>query len=236
MSPRAVIALTSYNGVFGADGYKTGVHFTEALQPYIALRQAGYEVQYVSENGEYYWDDTSLIPSETFDERDQKYYNDKDNEFHKLLAGTKPASEVSASDYKIFYAAGGHGTLFDFPKAKNLQKLAADIYSNGGVIAAVCHGPAILENLISNETGEPLVKGKKYTAFTPQGETECQADVQMAKFGVENMVVGIEKFGGSYVQPPHPWKDFVVVDERLVTGVNPQSATSVAERAIELAK
>ena len=46
---------------------------------------------------------------------------------------------------------------------------AATIYDDGGVIGAVCHGPAALVNLkLAN--GQYLVKGKRVAAFTDDEE------------------------------------------------------------------
>ena len=44
-----------------------------------------------------------------------------------------------------FFGSAGHGTLFDYPHAKDLQKIATTVYNKGGVVSAVCHGPAILK-------------------------------------------------------------------------------------------
>ena len=38
--------------------------------------------------------------------------------------------------------------------------------------------------------------------------------------------------GAEYIAPAGPWDSFTVVDGRLVTGVNPQSATKTAEDAV----
>jgi putative intracellular protease/amidase len=44
---------------------------------------------------------------------------------------------------------------------------------------------------------------------------------------------GAAAAGATYVSPAGPWDAFTVVDGRLVTGVNPQSATKTAEDAVE---
>lgn len=55
---------------------------------------------------------------------------------------------------------GGHGTMWDFADNSQLASIAASIYERGGVVSAVCHGPAGLVNIrLSNN--EYLVAGKK---------------------------------------------------------------------------
>jgi putative intracellular protease/amidase len=39
--------------------------------------------------------------------------------------------------YGVFYASAGHAALIDYPHATNLKKIAAKIWENGGVVAAV---------------------------------------------------------------------------------------------------
>lgn len=47
---------------------------------------------------------------------------------------------------------------------------------------------------------------------------------------------GAAAAGATYVSPPDPWASFTVVEGRLVTGVNPQSATKTAEDAVQAFK
>ena len=63
--------------------------------------------------------------------------------------------------------------MFDFPKASQLQKVAAEIYANGGIVAAVCHGPSILAGILDTTTGKPIIQGKKVTGFAKKGEEQA---------------------------------------------------------------
>ena len=57
--------------------------------------------------------------------------------------------------------------MWDFPDNKELAAITSKIYENGGVVAAVCHGPAGLVNVkLSN--GKYLVEGKRLTALQTQ--------------------------------------------------------------------
>lgn len=95
--------------------------------------------------------------------------NDKSHPLHQLLGDQlKSPREIDPSKYAIIFYVGGHGAGFDLPKASKLQALGSSIYQNGGVIASVCHGPAIFANLKVND--ELLIRGKKVTDFTTNGE------------------------------------------------------------------
>jgi len=52
--------------------------------------------------------------------------------------------------------------LIDYPDAKGLQGIAANMYDAGDIINAVYHGGAIF----------PIIAGKKATGFTTKGEEE----------------------------------------------------------------
>ena len=39
--------------------------------------------------------------------------------------------------YGLFFASAGHASLIDYPDAKGLQQIAADIYADGGIVSAV---------------------------------------------------------------------------------------------------
>lgn len=138
------------------------------LHPYETFINHGYEVDIVSETGTTGIDESSSIYAQ-IDGESRRALNDKSHPLHELLgAKLKKPGEIDPSKYGIIFYAGGHGAVFDFPKASGLQQIGSSIYQNGGVIASVCHGPAIFANLKVND--ELLIKGKKVTAFTTNGE------------------------------------------------------------------
>lgn len=119
--------------------------------------------------------------------------------------------------------AGGHGTMWDFADNTELAKITADIYENGGVVGAVCHGPAGLVNVkLSN--GKYLVDGKKINAFTNEEETAVKLE-KVVPFLLESKL--IER--GAKFEKSGLWQPHVTVDQRVVTGQNPQSAKGVGE-------
>lgn len=227
---KALIALTSYNGGFYADGANTGVFFVEAAHPYEVFEKNGVEITFVSETGTFGWDEHSL--SDDFLGEDKKVYENPESSFMKAVKDVKKPSEVNPADYDIFFAAGGHGALFDFPKASGLQALFLAIWEKKGVVAGVCHGPCIFENARGSD-GEYFLKGKKATGFTDEGEQILQIDSIMSNLNLLTPKAGLESFGATYVQPSDPWGSFTVVDGKFITGVNPASAVETAQKALD---
>ena len=46
------------------------------------------------------------------------------------------------SDYSAVFYPGGHGPMFDLANDDVIANITAEVFNNGGVVAAVCHGPA----------------------------------------------------------------------------------------------
>lgn len=229
--PRALLAITSYNDKFYEDGARTGVFVVEALHPYQVLIRNGFDVDFVSETGTFGWDEHSLAP-DFLSGDDKAIYEDKNSDFIKAINSAKKLSDVSAQDYDIFFASAGHGAAYDYPKSERLQKLVADISSNGGVIGAVCHGPILFDKLKSNE-GEIFIRNKKITGFTDEGEELLNVDKVMEKMGLKTVKKVAEDNGATYIEPKDPWESFVVVDGNLVTGVNPNSAAETTQKSVD---
>ncbi|KAI5476415.1 chaperone protein HSP31 [Pseudohyphozyma bogoriensis] len=236
MSPvpqRALIAITSANPDFG--DHKTGLFITEALHPFEVLRKNGFEVDFVSETGKWAPDEMSL-GKDWLSAEEKAIYEDKSSEFRSGLDDIKTPSQLKASDYGLFYASAGHAALVDYPTATGIHAIIASIYESGGVVSAVCHGGAIFNNLKLSD-GSYLINGKKVTGFTTKGEEDLGVlDIIQKQWSVKTIESGAADAGATYVAPAGPWDSFTVVDGRLVTGVNPQSATKTAEDAVKVFK
>ncbi|CCH44053.1 hypothetical protein BN7_3612 [Wickerhamomyces ciferrii] len=231
--PRKVaLAVTSYFGPFYDDGSKTGLFWSEAAHPFDVFTKAGFEVDLVSETGTVGLDEHST--KEPFlAKEDIEAFEDKSSGINAQLKSVKKASDLNPSDYGIFFAAGGHGVLFDFPNATNLLELASQIYDNGGIVSAVCHGPAIFENLKDKKTGEHLGKGKTLTGFTNLGEEQIGVVAAVKKYNLKFNQTVFEEIGATWSPPPSPFEVYSVVDGRIATGSNPASAADTANSAIK---
>jgi len=161
-------------------------------------------------------------------------WNSKSHPIHEVLGRIKSPAQVNAADYGIVFFAGGHACTWDLPTATAVHQIAATIYEQGGVVAAVCHGPAVLGGLkLSN--GEYLVKGRRANAFTVEEEEKVSALAWLRQNNMPTCSELITRAGGVYEKGP-AMKEFVINDGRLVTGQNPASAAGVAQRAIEVSQ
>ncbi|RUS70319.1 hypothetical protein EGW08_021916 [Elysia chlorotica] len=79
--------------------------------------------------------------------------------------------------------------------------------------------------------GEPIVKGRKLTSFSNAEEDSMQLSSLMP-FMLETRL----KEQGAQYTAATPWQKHVVVDGKLVTGQNPNSAAGVGQAIIQLLK
>ena len=122
------------------------------------------------------------------------------------------------------FFAGGHGAMWDFPTDPGVQRVTRELYEAGGVVGAVCHGPAVFRHTRSS-LGEPLVKDKRVTAFSDE-EEEAVGLTAVVPFLVEDEL----KRKGGLFSKAGDWQPYVVGDGLLITGQNPASSGPAAER------
>ncbi|KAF3400148.1 Glyoxalase 3 [Penicillium rolfsii] len=233
MSParKALISITSAQATLFQGKETTGLFISEALHPFNVLTAAGFEVDLASETGEFTPDWLSQQP-DFLNGDDLKTWNDPSSDFRRKLDNLHKAADLDKSQYGLFYASAGHAALIDYPTASSLQKIAEEVWANGGVLASVCHGPAIFANILDKETGEPIIKGRRLTGFTTEAEDTMGIMAELRGWNAEMVEEVSERLGATYERSAGIWDDFHVVDGRLVTGQNPASATSTAEAAV----
>ncbi|WP_255609010.1 type 1 glutamine amidotransferase domain-containing protein [Micromonospora sp. PLK6-60] len=213
---RALIALTSHREL-GSTGRETGFYVGEAAEPWEVFRAAGWDVDLVSVAG-------GQPPLDGRDENDRTQ-----NDFLAMagVASTARATDVDPSGYDVIVFAGGHGTMWDFPDNPDLTRIAASIYERGGVVSAVCHGPSALVNLKLSD-GSQLIAGKRVAGFTNDEEDAVGLSAEVPFLLADRLT----EAGATHVPGPN-FTEQVVVDGRLVTGQNPQSARAMAEAVVK---
>lgn len=215
---KVLFVVTSHETLGRDSGDPTGFHLAEAARPWAVLRAAGCEIDFASPKGGAAPIDPGSL--DTMDRDNAALLNDADAS-HKLR-NTLPIERVCATDYACVYFPGGHGAMWDFPDNPHIQRITADIYERGGIVAAICHGPAALIN-VRNAEGRLLVEGKRLAAFTDEEERAA------GKAGVVPFLLAskLKEQGASHVKAAD-FRECVVTGERLVTGQNPASADRLA--------
>ena len=252
-SKRIIIVVSSYTNMPQTEAekkenkqpHKTGWYVPEVAHPYNLWKEKGYEITFVSPNGGLADADEGSVKAFADDAECQKFTKALMNE--KSQIETVKISEITdVESYDAIFYAGGHGTMWDFPdnevqiilmrwcvqmcilfvlQAQN--KAATAIYEAGGIVSAVCHGPAGLVNIkLSN--GEYLVNGKTVTGFTNDEELAV-GKTEVMPFRMETVL----KDRGAKFQCTKNWACNVEVSERLITGQNPASASALGQAVID---
>ncbi|MCB2230579.1 type 1 glutamine amidotransferase domain-containing protein [bacterium] len=219
---KVLMVMTSHGQMGDADK-RTGFWLAELTHPYYVINDAGYGVDLASiEGGPAPIDPRSM---DTSDVVNRRFLKDTDL-MAKVFTSLK-LSEVNADDYAAVIFVGGHGTMWDFPGDSSVNEVSARIYEKGGVVGAVCHGPAALTDVTLSD-GSYLIDGKRFAAFTNEEEKQVKLE-SVVPFLLQDRLI---QRGGIQVSAP-AWQSNAVSDRRVVTGQNPQSAHRVGELVVE---
>ncbi|WP_226642318.1 type 1 glutamine amidotransferase domain-containing protein [Microbulbifer variabilis] len=146
-----------------------------------------------------------------------------DEDFQNRINNTIPVSQLNTANYDAVFYPGGFGLLSDLASNEDFAKLSAEIYENGGILSAVCHGPAGFLP-ITLSSGESLLASKSVTSFTREEEIDF-GTIEDIPFLLEEAV----SRKSARFNKAQPWQEFVIEDGRVITGQNPASAHAVGQ-------
>lgn len=221
--PTVLLVMTNH-GELGDTGEPTGLYLSEAAHPWHVFNDAGWAVVLASpEGGAAPIDPRSL---ENLDEESEAFLRRHARD--GVIPSTARLSAMNARKFDAIFFAGGHGTMWDFPQSEGVKSAAQGVYRAGGVVAAVCHGPAALV-ILEQRDGSPLVAGRRVTGFTNAEEDAVELTEAMP-FLLETR---LRELGAEFVGAAN-FQQNVVEDGRLVTGQNPASARGTAEAVVRI--
>lgn len=229
---KPILLVLTNEAKLGKTQGRTGFYLSEAAHPYEVFTKAGYKVTLASPLGGF-----APLDPKSYDEKDganavfwKKFGSGEEKNATLGVKETISLSGVNPADFSAVFFAGGHGTMWDFRGNKDINRLTATIYEDGGVVGAVCHGPAALVDVKLTD-GTALVKGKKVAAFT-NDEEEAVGLAAVVPFLLQTQ---LEEAGATHVAAEN-FAENAVADGRLVTGQNPASAKKAAELLVAALK
>jgi putative intracellular protease/amidase len=223
---KVLMVMTSH-AKLGNTQRKTGLWLEEFAAPYYILVDAGIEVVLASPRGGEPPIDPASRESGALTEATRRFSGDLATQ--KLLANTVKLSSVSADDFAAAFYPGGHGPLWDLAIDEDSHDLLNNFIFQGKPIAAVCHAPVVLLNLV-NSFGTSILERRHVTGFS-NAEEAVVGLTEIVPVLLEDALV--DK-GGIYSKAEADFAPHVVVDDQLITGQNPASSAPTAERLVEM--
>ena len=222
-------------------GWPVGFWWSELTHPYYILQEAGYDIEVFSPRGGRCEADALSNP------HDPSAYSASDlisagfmamKELAGLVEHTKPVDELPVPDFDALIVAGGQAPMFGFEAAHNLHAKFVAFYEAGKIVAALCHGVAVLRYAkLSN--GRYLVAGKTVTGFANVEEDFADRavwdmnllprDTHLMPWRIEDE---LKKLGANYVQAGL-WRGFAIRDGNLITGQQNFSGEETARLLLE---
>lgn len=217
-----ILFIVTNTDKIGSNNNKTGYEFSEVADPYIEFTEAGYTVDFASING-------GSPPEDGYDEQHRNSYLFRNSSGYKRLNFSHKLENVNAESYDAIFFPGGLGPMIDMADNATVKNIIANVYENGKIVSAVCHGSAALLNVpLSNKKN--LLEGKKVTSFT--GDEERRKGHNLGTVIPFLLDEALTKQGAIYCKE-EPFCANVVIDGNLITGQNPASAKNVAMAVVE---
>lgn len=219
MAKKILFVVSSADRI-GPNNRITGNLLTEVAHPYELFDKQGYQIDIFSIKG-------GVAPIEIFEADDPINVEFLNGEGAKKMKNTQRVDEIRVSDYDAVFIPGGLAPVVDMPDNTIVQQIISEMYSQGGLVSAVCHGPVSLLNVMLSD-GAYLITGKNVTGFSAaEEENYAKADVP---FELEDAL----RSRNSNYSCAGPWEAYSIADGRLITGQNPASAAGVAEKVIQM--
>lgn len=143
-----------------------------------------------------------------------------DADLAAALEQTIPLTQVRGEDFDAVHVVGGTGAAVDLYPNAEVARLLAHFWDAGKVVSAICHGTIALGNLSTQ------LVGREVTGFSLVEDLE--AEKLYGKDFIPHYPQPVLEQAGMLFSHVEPWGVRVVVDGKLVTGQNQQSASEYA--------
>jgi putative intracellular protease/amidase len=197
-----------------------GAWLSEITHPYWHLAERGIEIDFASPSGgKIVW----LTWSDPYDPDSQEasdlvskgFLSDK--RLTSKLESTLKLSELDLTTYDAVHVAGGIGAAVDLFPNDDVATILEHFYAEEKIVGAICHGSIALAN------NPDRVRGKRGTGYSLTEELE--AEQLFGKNFLPNYPQPTMERAGIEFACAEPHGVCVVVDGKLVTGQNQQSAS-----------
>jgi len=210
--------------LFVISNSETAFWLSEVTHPYWHLTERGLEVDFASPRGgkvvfDPYSDPYFEKSTEPEDLVSKGFLSDK--KLKDKLDTTLRLKDVDLSRYDAIHVAGGRGATFDLFPNEDVANALEYFWSRDKVVGAICHGAIALGNIPDR------IRGRRVTGYTLEGDQQLQA-MFGSGFLIPHYPQTVLEGTGAVYKRVGANDPCVVVDGKLVTGQNQQSASEYA--------
>jgi putative intracellular protease/amidase len=202
----------------------TAFWLSEVTHPYWHLTERGVVVDFASPSGgQVVWDpysDPYFKNSTEPDDLVSKGFLSNDALRAKLKT-TLALKDVDLNGYDAVHVAGGRGATFDLFPNDDVARALEHFWARDKVVGAICHGAIALGNIPDR------VRGRKVTGYTLEGDRDLE-HMFGSGFLIPHYPQAVLEAAGTVYSRVAPNDPYVVIDGKLVTGQNQQSASEYA--------
>lgn len=212
-----VLAVLSSGHKDTENNYETGWWAEELFAPMEILQNAGHQVDLASpKGGKPTLDQVSLMEEYDPEGKYKKMYESG------LADNTTALSDIDASAYDVVFVVGGHGAMYDLAESETLHKIINDVYDNGNIVSAVCHGPAPLV-FTKRPDGQSIIAGLDVTGYPEAVEPEGLPEI--LPFSLEGKMSEVANYTAD--------EKVVWGNEQVLTGRDPFSAEALGDELVK---
>jgi putative intracellular protease/amidase len=202
----------------------TAFWLSEVTHPYWHLTEREVEVDFASPQGgkvvfDPYSDPYFEKSTEPNDLVSKGFLSDK--RLAQKLETTLKLRDVDLTLYDAIHVAGGRGATFDLFPNEDVAKALEYFWSRDKIVGAICHGAIALGNIPDR------IRGRRVTGFTLEGDKQLQ-DLFGSGFLIPHYPQTVLEETGAVYTSTEPYGPKVVIDGKLITGQNQQSASEYA--------
>src|SRR5262245_60263850 len=233
----------------------TGNYLNETVVPAMALSEAGYNVVLATPKGtkphidevsdsvvHFGGGEAAYSRAKTFWAKDPAM-----NQVHTLRSVIKEG----LARYPAVFVPGGQAPVVDLMQDSDAGEILRHFHEFSKPTALLCHGPIALVSALphAREFRAALIAGDenkakewakgwqyagyKMTIFSASEEKWVENEILHAKMYF-NMPYALRTAGGNVITGSVDFEPNVIVDRELITGQNPRSDHSIAEKLIEV--
>jgi putative intracellular protease/amidase len=203
---------------------ETAFWLSEVTHPYWHFTERGVEVDFASPQGgkvvfDPYSDPYFEKSTEPEDLVSKGFLSD--TSLKAKLETTLRLKDLNLSQYDAIHVAGGRGATFDLFPNDDVGRALEYFWSRDKVVGAICHGAIALGNIPNR------IRGRRLTGYTLEGDKQLQA-LFGSSFLIPHYPQTVLEEAGAVYSRVAPNDPCVVIDGKLVTGQNQQSASEYA--------